>query len=1150
MPRETTSMKTCLQYAFAITMLIFANLAGAQTVTLQGLFEEMTALENFSDYPSPAYTTHQASSYDRASGPPRNDPQWFANGDYGQFIRSEVNGGRTEYVLMDVAGAGVITRIWSANAQGTIRFYLNGSSTPTIEKDMNDFLSAQAGSPYTDPFSHVAAKGYNLYFPIPFGSSCKVTAEGADVANWLFYHINYRLYEGGTTVETYSEAAALALNTTVQQQANLLNNPDSIYTPSGSAQQLTGQLTVNGAALTHNPMTSRVIRRLQLSPSDLTTETLRQTLLEIDFDGGLHVQVPLGDLFGNGLAHNPYQSLPFTVTPGGDFICRWPMPMQQGFELRLTSARSEVVTVDYQVDLEPYTWNTSSLYFNAHWLPDHTGFAHGDRDFNFIDVTGQGIYAGNSLNVTNPFDNWWGEGDEKIYVDGATWPQHFGTGTEDYYGTAWFGTNEYEHAYHAQPRLDEESTRGYSTNNRFHAFDPITFTSSLEFDMEQMGIFPTDISVLFDVTNYWYARPGATHNLPALTTADLTIPDLHRFEDKDVPGIVIEGEDMTITTTDGGLTLLQPMYTYEINDRIWSNHRQMFWDANDVGSIFELQFNLTEGGEFDVFAFMTKAADYGIFQLSLDGMPLGSPIDLYATEVIPTEGVALGRMTLAGGLHTLRVEPTGANPSAIANHIFGLDCLSFVKVTGFGDREVPGVVIEGEAMSVQEASGTAGPQSMESFEDVGKLWSGHSQMFWLNTGAASGVLRLNFDVPDTGHYRVYGYPTLANDYGIFEFSIDGKPAGNPLDTYGPEVFPEEAVNFGVHTLSAGTHELLIECTGINAAAIPSYRMGLDCLSLIEIVDYGERDVPGIVIEGEAMTVVSASGDAYAQVMDAYEDVGKVWSGHEQLYWFNDGFGGQLALTFDVPAAGEYRVHLYPTQAWDFGIVQAAIDGAPVGFPVDAYGAEVFPAEAINLGVMTLEAGQHALGFESTGINPSANPFYFFGFDCLSLTTPLERIMPASTIEGEDLVPLMSATSGIFNVQDMDLFETENLLWSKHQQAFWTGGAVGDTLTLTFESAEGGAYWLRCFFTAGIDYAIVQVRVNGEAVREPVDLYQPAPTPLDGHWLGEVDLAAGENTVSFEITGLNPSATPGLNAFGLDAVTLDPVSAARNFMIYN
>ena len=49
---------------------------------------------------------------------------------------------------------------------------------------------------------------------------------------------------------------------------------------------------------------------------------------------------------------------------------------------------------------------------------------------------------------------WATKGDEKVYVDGETFPSHFGTGTEDYYGYAW---GRYEpwinHPFVAQPKL-------------------------------------------------------------------------------------------------------------------------------------------------------------------------------------------------------------------------------------------------------------------------------------------------------------------------------------------------------------------------------------------------------------------------------------------------------------------------------------------------------------------------------------------------------------------------------------------------------------------------------------------------------------------------------------------------------------------------
>jgi hypothetical protein len=47
--------------------------------------------------------------------------------------------------------------------------------------------------------------------------------------------------------------------------------------------------------------------------------------------------------------------------------------------------------------------------------------------------------AGDNICVLNPLPWWWGEGDEKVYVDDdfdRNFPSHFDTGTEDYYGWA------------------------------------------------------------------------------------------------------------------------------------------------------------------------------------------------------------------------------------------------------------------------------------------------------------------------------------------------------------------------------------------------------------------------------------------------------------------------------------------------------------------------------------------------------------------------------------------------------------------------------------------------------------------------------------------------------------------------------------------
>ncbi len=70
---------------------------------------------------------------------------------------------------------------------------------------------------------------------------------------------------------------------------------------------------------------------------------------------------------------------------------------------------------------------------------------------------------------------------------------------------------------------------------------------------------------------------------------------------------------------------------------------------------------------------MTKAIDYGIVQLWIDGSKAGSPVDLFHEGVVPTGPVALGTHQLAAGDHTLTVEIVGTNPKAVPAYMFGLD---------------------------------------------------------------------------------------------------------------------------------------------------------------------------------------------------------------------------------------------------------------------------------------------------------------------------------------------------------------------------------------------------------------------------------------------------------------------------------------------
>ena len=58
-------------------------------------------------------------------------------------------------------------------------------------------------------------------------------------------------------------------------------------------------------------------------------------------------------------------------------------------------------------------------------------------DWIMLRTEGRGRFCGVSLHVWNPRGGWWGEGDEKFFVDGEKFPSTFGTGSEDYFGYAW-----------------------------------------------------------------------------------------------------------------------------------------------------------------------------------------------------------------------------------------------------------------------------------------------------------------------------------------------------------------------------------------------------------------------------------------------------------------------------------------------------------------------------------------------------------------------------------------------------------------------------------------------------------------------------------------------------------------------------------------
>ena len=114
------------------------------------------------------------------------------------------------------------------------------------------------------------------------------------------------------------------------------------------------------------------------------------------------------------------------------------MPYQQTCRVELINLGQQPVEATL-TDLRSgaWVWDARSMHFHAAWRqqsPIRTVETGGTIDWNYVDIRGRGVYAGDTLVIHNSGQRWWGEGDEKIYLDGESFPSHFGTGTEDYYG--------------------------------------------------------------------------------------------------------------------------------------------------------------------------------------------------------------------------------------------------------------------------------------------------------------------------------------------------------------------------------------------------------------------------------------------------------------------------------------------------------------------------------------------------------------------------------------------------------------------------------------------------------------------------------------------------------------------------------------------
>jgi hypothetical protein len=414
--------------------------------------------------------------------------------------------------------------------------------------------------------------------------------------------------------------------------------------------------------------------------------------LRVYYDGEKtpSVDAPLGDFFGVG--HGYERDLDSIMVRDSSFgrarNSYWPMPYRKACKITVTNEGNRYVySYYYHVDYRRYDSLPSDLgYFHAYYRQERPAVA--GKNYTFLSIRGRGHYVGTVLNVIQALVSWFGEGDDLFYVDGATHPQLYGTGSEDYFNDAWGLRTSYG-LWTGTPAAEGERVGSRLTGYRWHVPDPIPFNQSLWAGIEHFGWTANpDGSVrsgfeerpdYFSSVAFWY-QEGVNQGLPepAYGTERLPLGNAQQ--------VAVE-DSLKDVTTEKGKAAVQ----WGVD---WGKDL-LFLDAEGKGARINIPLDVAESGLYEIVARTAEAPDYGDYVALMDGeatnldkrKPATSEIPFPGPEVfhsyLPEVYVAvdrpLGWFHLKKGRHTVSFVCVGRDERA-AGYNFGVEDLILEKL--------------------------------------------------------------------------------------------------------------------------------------------------------------------------------------------------------------------------------------------------------------------------------------------------------------------------------------------------------------------------------------------------------------------------------------------------------------------------------------
>lgn len=462
-------------------------------------------LSALAEYPQNGEKSAEFTSYDRKSYYDESTDsyvEWDANFDVFGSLSPNKDG--TGVIAAEMHGAGYINRIWTTSdcvkesSTGHIRIYIDDNSEPVIDVVFRDlFLQTGIFGEYGN-LAYGEGTTFVSYVPITYSSYCRVEL----VDDWgAFYHVGYTSLPEGSTVEPFSYPIAdenvYALKTANEKLGNnqrIITNTE--YTIAAGER----------VSIWHD-VSSGAVTKLQLKIDQQRLngsliEAVRNLSISACWDNAPYcaIDVSVGDFFNAPTGIKENVCYPVGVLADGTMYANWYMPYSDGAEIVIKNNGEYPITFLIGIEKEELKKEAadSLMRFCAAWRIGGAPRTNHNQypDSEFLTIKGTGRMVGVGMHNYMYADNvWWGEGDEKFYIDGEKFPSWFGTGTEDYFGYSYGNIRLFAKPFHSQSVVGEKDTaimekskdidtqwalmRGNKVLSRFHITDNVSFFNEL-----------------------------------------------------------------------------------------------------------------------------------------------------------------------------------------------------------------------------------------------------------------------------------------------------------------------------------------------------------------------------------------------------------------------------------------------------------------------------------------------------------------------------------------------------------------------------------------------------------------------------------------------------------------------------------------------